>query len=446
MKSQTKNIMRRVIAGVICGLSILSAIGNETSSDISPVINKDSSVTFRFKDDAAEEVYLRGSFIPITVPINTPAGVFGKSGKYEMKRIGGYWTYTTKPLESELYTYYFEVDGERKNDPMNDLVLKDVNSYLNYFIICNGIADNYCDHDVPHGTVQKVWYNSSIPGMPKRRMTIYTPPQYDTNKKQSYPVLYLLHGSGGDENAWVDAGRAIQILDNLIAQKECVPMIVVMPNGIANQEAAAGENPYSDEDASSMNIESMFGIIEKAFVPDIVNYVDAHYRTVKKKQGRAIAGLSLGGLHTLFITANNPDVFDYVGLFSAQTTNLMNDKKHGERTEKIANTVNQVAELFPFLKKGKLGKKITDLASSVSDGDLSIYEDLDSKLASQFKEPPQLYYIAVGRDDFVKKLNDDLRLKLHQGGYNFHYNETDGGHSWENWRKNLVDFLPRLFK
>lgn len=189
----------------------------------------------------------------------------------------------------------------------------------------------------------------------------------------------------------------------------------------------------------------MLGKIEKAFVPDIVTYVESHYRVKAAKQSRAIAGLSLGGLHTLFISANNPDKFDYVGLFSAQTTNALDDKKIG-KVEKIVQGIEDFASVFPFLSKGKIGEAISSYTDGISSGDLSIYNNLDEKLKEQFKTPPQLYYIAVGKDDFVKKLNDDFRLKLADKGYKYYYHETDGGHSWENWRKYLVDFLPRLFK
>ena len=419
-----------------------NVMGQEAKS--SPLINEDGSVVFKFYSPKAEKVLLKGSFIPKSLPIKTPAGVFGKDGHYEMENNNGMWTYTTTPLESEMYTYYFEVDDKRSIDPNNTDSVRDVDTYYSYFIIKNGIADNYIEQDVPHGKVSKVWYDSSITGMPKRRMSVYTPPGYKDDSKVDYPVLYLLHGSGGDENSWLEMGKAAEILDNMIAKKECVPMIVVMPNGIADMEAAPGENPYSDAKAKGINIESMLGKIEKAFVPDIVTYVENNYRVLKNKQGRAIAGLSLGGLHTIYITANNPDMFDYVGLFSAQTTNTLNNKKI-KKVGKIAKGIDNITSSVPFLGKGKLGKKLSSFKDGIDSGELSIYEDIDKKLKLQFKKPPKLYYIAVGRDDFVKKINDDYRLKLSDAGYKYTYHETDGGHTWENWRKYLVDFLPRLF-
>lgn len=410
-----------------------------------PKINEDGSVTFQIRASKAESVILKGSFIPKEKSFRTPAGVFGKDGAIEMKSEKHAWTYTTEPLASEIYTYYYEIDGKRTTDPMNPDSLRDVNQYLSYFIIKGGIADDYVSQNVPHGKVEKVWYASSIKDMPRRRMLIYTPPGYESDAANTYPVLYLLHGSGGDETSWTEIGHLAQIMDNMIASKRCVPMIVVMPNGIADQEAAPGENPYSDEAATATNVESMFGVIEGAFVPDIVKgYVEKNYRVTPDKAHRAIAGLSLGGLHTIFISVNNPDMFDYVGLFSAQTTNALDEKKI-TKAQKVAQKLGQLYDLAPVLAKGKVGSILSDVASTVNGGHLAVYDSLDIKLKEQFKTPPQLYYIAVGKDDFVKKLNDDFRLKLADAGYRYEYHETDGGHTWENWRKYLVDFLPRIF-
>lgn len=174
---------------------------------------------------------------------------------------------------------------------------------------------------------------------------------------------------------------------------------------------------------------------------EVVNYVDNNFRTLKDKSHRAIAGLSLGGLHTLFISLNNPQSFDYVGLFSAQTTNaLSGDKISG--MQKLGDKWRQLKENIPFIGGGSVDRTISKYTSD----ELSIYDNIDIKLKYQFKTPPKLYYIAVGRDDFVKKLNDDFRKKLNSKGYQFYYNETDGAHTWDNWRKYLVDFLPRLFR
>lgn len=407
----------------------------------SPVINPDNSVTFTLYAPNADEVILKGTFIPSKEYLKTDVGTLSKGGKIKMKKTGDNWTYTTDILPSEFYTYYFEVDEKKVNDLNNPNKVRDIADTLNYFIIGNGIADDYVEHSVAHGTVKKIWYPSTLNGMKKRRMTIYLPKSYSSNTQKRFPVLYLLHGSGGDEDAWEGCGRAIQILDNLIAESRCKPMIVVMPNGNAGLAAAPGSDPKNpNQKPSAMNTNSMLGQIESVFMDEIVDYVDENYRTINDKAHRAIAGLSLGGLHTLFISMNNPTKFDYVGLFSAQTTNALNDKRIGSM-QKLGEAWNELKSNLPFIGGGSVDRKISSLTSE----DLSIYNDVDNKLKAQFSTAPKLYYIAVGRDDFVKKLNDDLRLRLDAKGYKYHYNETDGGHTWENWRKYLVDFLPRLF-
>ena len=434
-----------VILGLmsIVNVSLYSQVVDKDSP--LPVVNQNNSVTFRLYAPNAEEVFIKGSFLEKTFQVRTKAGTFGKTPKARMIKQGSQWVYTSGPLDSEIYTYKFVVDDEEVNDPQNMNIVRDVDNYYNYFIIKGGIADNYITNNVKHGNVSKVWYPSVIDGMPKRRMTIYTPSGYNA-ANHLYPVLYLLHGSGGDENAWEEAGRAIQILDNLIGKGVVVPMVVVMPNGIVNLAAAPGCDPNNpDVKPSAMNAESMLGQFESSFVTDIVSYVESNYNVYKDKSHRAIAGLSLGGLHTLFISANNPDLFDYVGLFSAQTTNTLNDNRITTLSG-LANEVEGIASKIPFLGGTKLGEKINKFTGKFNNGNIGVYGNIDEKLKIQFKKGVELYYIAVGRDDFVKKLVDDYRSKLDSSGYSYYYNETDGGHSWEIWRKYLVDFLPRLFR
>lgn len=410
-----------------------------------PVVSEGRVVTFTLDAPDASSVKIEGSFLPKVRTIRTKVGTFGKSQTLNMQNNGGKWVFTTNVLPSELYTYNFVVDGKRTLDPKNNNVLRDVDEYSSYFIVGGGIADNYVAHDVPHGKVSKVWYPSSWEGMPRRRMTVYTPPAYEASSASRFPVLYLLHGSGGDENSWTEVGKAAEILDNMMSAKLIEPMIVVMPNGLVDCDAAPGEGADKDKEPSAFNVSSMMGRFENTFIADIVKFVDSNYRTLATQDGRAIAGLSLGGLHTLFISANNPGAFGYVGLFSAQTTNAMTDGRINSFS-RMASGLNKFVGKIPLLNDSKLGKKVGGLDDKVKSGDLEVYADLDDKLGRQFASGLRLYYIAVGRDDFVKKLVDDFRKNLDSHNYNYVYNETDGGHSWENWRKYLVDFLPRLFK
>jgi enterochelin esterase-like enzyme len=192
--------------------------------------------------------------------------------------------------------------------------VRDIANVSNYFLVGGGKADLYKVNKVAHGTVSKVWYEDAKAGL-TRRMTVYTPAGYETSK-QKYPVLYLLHGIGGDEEAWMDLGRASQILDNLIAQGKAKPMIVVMTNGNISQEAAPGQTSDNLIVPTLGLPKTMEGSFEASF-PEVVKFMDSRYRTIAGAQGRAIAGLSMGGFHSFYISINYPKTFGYVGLFSA---------------------------------------------------------------------------------------------------------------------------------
>lgn len=370
---------------------------------VSPQIDKtDHTVTFRIKAPKASKVEVQGDFLP-SKKISTPFGTFAGPGTAEMQEgKDGIWEYTSEKLPSELYSYSFIVNGQKMNDPNNVYQVRDVASISNIFLIGGGKADIYKVQNVPHGNLSKVWYASPTLGMKQRRMTVYTPAGYDTGNKR-YPVLYLLHGAGGDENAWSELGRAAQILDNLIAQGKAKSMIVVMPNGNTSQQAAPGVAPNSMVKPVMMLPKTMEGSIEKAF-PDVIKYIEKHYRTYKNKGNRAICGLSMGGFQTLYISALYPDKFDYVGLFSA----AINKESKGENDY--------------------------------------VYKNLETKLAVQFKNAPKLYWIGIGKDDFLYKDNANFRKKLDDMQYPYIYMETDGGHIWRNWRVYLTTFAQKLFK
>ncbi len=401
-----------------------------------------TKMSFELEAPEAEEVEIEGSLVEAKYKVRTSVATIGLKTKREMTQQGTRWTYTSDDLPSDMYTYRFLVDGRPMLDPACQQVVRDVADTLNYFIIPGTPGDYYMDCEGRRGTVEKVWYPSSLPSWDKRRMSIYIPADYNSGKR--YPVLYLLHGSGGDENAWLDMGRLSQILDNLIARREIEPLIVVMPNGNVNLDAAPGEGEDPNLQPSASNVKSMKGAIEKAFMTDIVSYVDSHYNTVADKHHRAIAGLSLGGLQTLFVALNNPDAFDYIGLFSAQTTNALTDGRIGA-IRNIKESITGTLGKLPFLSKEARERKIESVSKAFDSDNIDIYENMDEKLECLFNANPSLFYIALGREDFVKKLNDDLRKKLDENQYPYVYNETDGGHTWDNWRRYLLDFLPRIF-
>lgn len=428
---------------VLLAFPMLCALtAGASGKSASPVLNADSTVTFRVTFPDADEVVLRGSFLPRKEYLKTSAGALGKEGSVEMEQDGDVWTYTTAKLPSDMYTYSFEVDGENRLDPNNSNTVRETNDTLNYFIVGGGLGDDFVEHKgVARGRLEHVWYPSAMKGMSKRRMTVYLPAAYAKDSKERFPVLYLLHGSGGDEDSWTYCGRVAQILDNLIAQGRCCPMIVVMPNGNADLAATPGADPANpDVKPNGNNTSSMLGKIESVFMNDVVKYTDSHFRTIADKENRAIAGLSLGGLQTMYIAMNNPKAFDYVGLFSAQTTNALNNRRI-DTMQKVGDLWDSLKQDLPFLGGGKVDRTISKYTSS----ELDIYENTDKKLQAQFADPPKLYYIALGSDDFVKKLNDDYRKTLDAGHYKYYYHETTGGHTWDNWRRYLVDFLPRIF-
>ena len=355
---------------------------------ISPEVKADNTVTFRLDAPKASSVVVAGDFSPRGFELMT-------------KDADGIWTYTTPAsLAPELYSYTFYVDSLKVSDPNNVYKLRDVSTVSDIFIIGGQLADLYKVNDVPHGTVSKVWYPCSRTGN-DRRMTVYTPAGYEKGDRR-YPVLYLLHGMGGDENAWTELGRAAQILDNLIARGEAEPMIVVMTNGNVDMQAAPGETSAGLVAPTIQLPHTMDGTFEEAF-PEVVEFVDRNYRTLPSKSARAIAGLSMGGYHSMHISKQYPDMFDYVGLFSAA--------------------------IFPDKSKTS-----------------PVYADLEAKLKRQFDNAPALYWIAIGDKDFLYEANTEFRKVLDANGYPYTYYESPDGHIWKNWRIYLAKFVPQLFK
>jgi enterochelin esterase-like enzyme len=375
-----------------CLLFIPSFIFSQTKKLLSPVINGNNSVTFSLKAPYAKQVQLN-------CDCNTEKSLWSKDKPTMIKNENGVWTFTTPVLDSEMYSYWFLVDGEVVLDYNNPYQIRDIEKKMNIFIIGKGIADDYRVNDVAHGSLTHKWFYSKE-FKKNRRITVYTPPNYEATKEK-FPVLYLLHGSGGDEDSWHSLGRTSQILDNLIAKRKAKPMIVVMPNGIEYENGAAGETSQGfylpvDED------NTLTGIFETSF-KEVIDFTDTNFRTIKEKKGRAISGLSLGGFHSYQISANSPNAFDYIGLMS------------------------------PVISDLKLSEA-------------KVYQNIDAKLALQQKNKFRLYWISIGKTDFLYNDVKSYRNKLDKMNFPYVYKETEGGHSWSNWRKYLVDFVPYLFK
>ena len=342
---------------------------------VSPEIQNDS-MTFRLKADYATYVKLSGSWMP------NPYG-----GSIDMRRgEGNVWEVKVPCPRPEIYTYNFIVDGVSVNDPQNILVQRDGTRFLSMVIVPGERSENYKEAN-QRGTVSHPWYDSKILGI-NRRLTVYTPYGYEANPKKKYPVLYLLHGAGGDEEAWSSMGRAAQILDNLIEKGLAEPMIVVMPNGNPGQQAAGTLNlptkQVREQDA-----------YVKSLVTEIVPFIEKNYRAIPKKASRAIAGLSMGGGHTTRATILYPDVFDY----------------------------------------------ICPLSCGIRDS-----EELDAQLQGIKKAGYKLYWVGCGTEDFAWPGTEVLDKALERNGMPHTIYASDGGHVWFNWRLYLNTFARLLFK
>lgn len=346
----------------------------------SPEIGE-KTVTFRISAPQAKLVRLYGSWMADR-----------NSSINMMKDTAGVWLISVPTPSPELYTYHFIVDGLVVNDSRNIFMQRDGTRYLSVLLIPGELTENYFEAK-QHGNLSKVWYDSPTVGT-NRRMFVYKPYGYETSG-EDYPVLYLLHGGGGDEDAWTTMGRARQILDNLIEKGLAKPMICVMPNGNPGQQAAKTqlleEKTYDRRDPQFANL------YVTSLVKDIIPYIESHYRVIAKPEARAISGLSMGGGHTTSATVNFPGTFDYILPLSA-----------GMRGEP---------------------------------------DQIDPQLQKIKEAGYKLYWIGCGIDDpLAYQSSVNLDKALTRNGMEHTFFVTDGGHTWANWRIYLNTFAPLLFK
>ena len=377
---------RLLLILVLASMALTSAAqgGRNFARTEFPRVNDDNSVTFIHNAKDAKWVTLIGDFTLQD----------GKDQRhFEMQRNErGVWSVTTPPLRSEIYSYNFIVDGVRICDGGNMMRLRDSENHFSSVIVGGDRGDLYEVQDVPHGELHTVWYSSPTLAM-HRRAVVYTPASYASGKGK-YPVLYLLHGMNGDETAWAELGRTAQIMDNLIAQGKCKEMIVVMTNGNAWQQCSPTHSGgramqhYRNRQQGEASFEDSFG--------DVIAYVEKNFRVIKKRQARAIAGLSMGGGHSFNISRLYPKTFDYVALFSAAVRGF-----------------NE--------------------------------EQVQAGLKAQRDNGFKLYWIACGTDDFLYKLNCDYMKYLDSIDFPYTWRESDGGHTWRNWRIYLAELVPMLF-
>jgi enterochelin esterase family protein len=372
---------------------------------VSPEIRADHTVTFRLLAPKANEVTLNGSWE-------------GARDIKMSKDDGGIWSVTVGPLGAQLWGYWYLVDGVKALDPGNGETQRDGSRIDNLLMISGPESDLWDFKDVPHGTIPTVWYSAPTLKQERRRMYIYTPPGYETNQTR-YPVLYLLHGGGGDEDAWVTMGRANVILDNLIAAGKARPMIVVMPNGNATQTVSQGY-AYGPTPAPQAVVapappplqaaaagggrggaavrppQPYPGSYPESLVKDVIPFVEKTYRVIANKDNRAIAGLSMGGGHTLMATNNNPGVFGYIGVFSS-----------GPRT---------------------------------------VDEAYEKQLEAVKGGGVKFYWTGAGTTDMAREGTMNLHALLEKHGFKTSYKEIPGSHYWFLWRDFLGDFGSMLFR
>lgn len=361
----------------------------------------DHKVTFRLVAPKASVVTLNGSWIgAVDLPMT--------------KNDAGVWS-TTVTLTPQMYGYWFLVDGVRALDPSNSETERD-GSRFNSMVMVSGPESAIWDFkDVPHGTVEQIWYPSPTLHMERRRMYVYLPPNYEQDKAKKYPVLYLLHGGGGDEDAWTVMGRATVIMDNQIAAGKVVPMIVVMPNGNATQSVSQGFGfgptpsltqvtapapnpaPAGPNGQTAARPQPPYeGSYPESLVKDVVPFVEKTYRVYTDKAHRAIAGLSMGAGQTVVATNNNPNTFDYIGVFSG-------------------------------------GGSVGDPA-------------FEAQLSEIKKDKVKLYWTGAGDIDMAHDRTVALEADLKAKGFPTSYKEIPGRHYWFLWRDFLADFSTQIFK
>lgn len=358
---------------------------------VSPELHPDNSVTFKIYSPDSDKITISGNWM----------SGWGASEDL-VKNDTGLWTLRVGPLEPEIYTYSFSSNGIRFLDPANSLVMRDGRRHESMVLVPGEASSLYAVQNVPHGALSKAWYDSPTLEL-KRRMYVYTPPGYESGTEK-YPVLYLLHGGGGDEDAWSTLGRTCQIMDNLIAEGKANAMIVVMTNGNPGDAAAPGEAPPKKEGDNMEGIMRMgSGVFEKSLVNDVIPYIDKQYRTLSGREHRAVSGLSMGGMQTMNLAFDYTEVFDYFGVMSMGLT----DPDPSGR---------------------------------------SWFQNVDTRIKNLETKGYKLYWIGCGTDDFLYEAAKNLVAKMEDNSLEFTYRESTGGHTWSNWRIYLSEFAPLLFK
>jgi len=366
------------IAGLLLTGTVAFGQGRGPAPLQSPELTPDGDVILRIRAPEASSVRLTsGGDIP---------GLAPGTGADLARDADGVWEIRLESLEPGAFRYNFSVDGVATLDPANRLTSEsNRNAWSLFYVPGHAFMDT---QRVPHGAVSEVTYYSGTLGQ-HRRMHVYTPPGY-SNDRARYPVFYLLHGAGDSDNSWSTVGRAGFILDNLIAAGDAVPMIVVMPDG---------HPPVAGQRAGGMQIAEF----ADEFAADIKPYIEANYRVRDGRGDTAIAGLSMGGAHTLEISMSDLGAYGYIGVFSSGVFSI-NDNDSYQNEHRAA----------------------------LEDADL--------------RDGLEYFWFAIGDEDFLLDTAQASVAMFREAGFDVTYHESGGGHTWMNWRDYLDDFARQLFR
>jgi len=342
----------------------------------SPVVNDDSSITFSLQAKNAKEV-----------------SVFFDMKNYPMEKDAeGVWRVTVGPVQPEMYTYMFLVDGLKVLDPANPNM--QVGQAPDFSLVnVPGNPPRFDElQEVPHGTVHIHKYYSTTQDV-DRKVYVYTPPAYDPAKK--YPVFYLRHGGGGNQTSWYVEGCASDILDNLYAENKIVPMIVVMTNGNVEKQTEGGA--YGEEGIS---------IIANELFNDVIPLIEKEYKVYTDQKYRALAGLSMGGGQSFYIGLKNVDKFDWIGSFSSGIFGGIPGVEF-----------NAEKEIPGILTK-----------------------------SSDFNKELKLFYLSCGEQDPRLEHTGKVIDQFKANNLKVTYETFPGTHEWKVWKHSLRNFLLLLFK
>ena len=285
-------------------------------------VHPDRTITFRYRDAAAEKVAVNIDVVGAPLPLEKDAA--------------GDWAVTTQPMAPEIYAYRFTVDGKSRLDAMNPRITPNLVNVSNMIEVPGDQPQMWDATNVPHGVVHHHTYNTGVVlGLENNQSDyyVYTPPNYDAKAKKAYPVMYLLHGWSDDASGWTAVGQAHLILDNLLAQGKIKPMVVVMPLGYGDMSFVHDHDVWNHASTIDHNV----SLFQKALLTEVLPQVEATYNVSHKREDRAIVGLSMGGLESLTTGLTHADTFAYVGGFSSAVQEMDGDKQLASLDPKAAN-------------------------------------------------------------------------------------------------------------